>query len=520
MRVTDLELNGHDEEHIRPEPHDFLGNSPTFFQPSIQAVIPGRTNNFNSQQVLGHHEIGLFYGMTPSNQFPASSCNIVVSSAFNNHRQYLANPAASRDLALPANPEAHNQLPFSRGHRMVQGPAVDRTTTNQFFDGQQASYMGQEAEGLPSRIWYDDSLGNSGVIMNPGCSRLLDSGARLINAVPFPHPGSGDSSGIIRDGTLPIVRNRSGITGLDPLLAHNACQFSQANYAGQPFLFPGNPRFSLKFNNCGDANHGTWNPRSTFPCMPGNINGRCIAVGNVGLHGYQVASNRYYPAFLPLPSPQELPYMHYPSLPVLAIRGHAMNLILQPTPFLRVQPYNSMSVRGVLGTVPRYTGSVPPSGVRPYRPNQRDTTQEINTRLLSIPHLRVLPEDGGAIMEVSDNHELGGSIDQHRDMRLDIDHMSYEELLDLGEQIGCVGTGLSEEAIASKLKIRLFVSSSACSVDESPCSDHEVEFCVICQADYKSQEHTGALECGHEYHADCITKWLRVKDSCPICKSS
>ena len=37
--------------------------------------------------------------------------------------------------------------------------------------------------------------------------------------------------------------------------------------------------------------------------------------------------------------------------------------------------------------------------------------------------------------------------DRHRDMRLDVDNMSYEELLALEECIGNVSTGLSEETI-------------------------------------------------------------------------
>ncbi|CAA2955120.1 probable E3 ubiquitin- ligase ZFP1 isoform X1 [Olea europaea subsp. europaea] len=41
-----------------------------------------------------------------------------------------------------------------------------------------------------------------------------------------------------------------------------------------------------------------------------------------------------------------------------------------------------------------------------------------------------------AMLEIPGYNEAGDSIDQHWDMRLDVDHMSYE--------IGIVGTGLSE----------------------------------------------------------------------------
>ena len=39
------------------------------------------------------------------------------------------------------------------------------------------------------------------------------------------------------------------------------------------------------------------------------------------------------------------------------------------------------------------------------------------------------------------------------------------------------------------------------------------------QDDYKSKEKIATLDCGHEYHSDCLKKWLRLKNVCPICKS-
>lgn len=40
-----------------------------------------------------------------------------------------------------------------------------------------------------------------------------------------------------------------------------------------------------------------------------------------------------------------------------------------------------------------------------------------------------------------------GLLDRYRDLRLDVDNMSYEELLELGERIGHVSTGLREDEI-------------------------------------------------------------------------
>ncbi|XP_043814961.1 probable E3 ubiquitin-protein ligase HIP1 isoform X2 [Manihot esculenta] len=59
--------------------------------------------------------------------------------------------------------------------------------------------------------------------------------------------------------------------------------------------------------------------------------------------------------------------------------------------------------------------------------------------------------------------------DQHRDMRLDIDNKSYEELLALGERIGSVSTGFDEDLI-SKCLTETVYGSSGQSEDEGTCA--------------------------------------------------
>lgn len=102
--------------------------------------------------------------------------------------------------------------------------------------------------------------------------------------------------------------------------------------------------------------------------------------------------------------------------------------------------------------------------------------------------------------------------DRHRDMRLDVDNMSYEELLALEERIGNVNTGLTEETISNRLKHKKYTSSKTGQQDAEPCS--------ICREEYSNGEDLGALECGHDFHTDCIKQWLMQKNLCPICKAT
>ncbi|KAH7425107.1 hypothetical protein KP509_11G040300 [Ceratopteris richardii] len=110
-----------------------------------------------------------------------------------------------------------------------------------------------------------------------------------------------------------------------------------------------------------------------------------------------------------------------------------------------------------------------------------------------------------------------GLHDRYRDLRIDIDNMSYEELLALEERIGSVNTGLSEETITKCLRVEFFIFPNV-SQGYIP---QEVEIkCSICQEEFEEAVELGVLECGHSYHIDCIWQWLLQKNQCPICKAS
>ncbi|KZV46525.1 hypothetical protein F511_10630 [Dorcoceras hygrometricum] len=107
--------------------------------------------------------------------------------------------------------------------------------------------------------------------------------------------------------------------------------------------------------------------------------------------------------------------------------------------------------------------------------------------------------------------------DQFRDLRLDIDNMSYEELLELGDSIGYVNTGLREDEMTKCLR------SSKLAVSDHLSSRFALDMerkCIICQEEYETDNKTGNLNCGHSFHIDCIKQWLVQKNACPICKAA
>ncbi|CAN0877003.1 Probable E3 ubiquitin-protein ligase RHG1A [Linum grandiflorum] len=134
-------------------------------------------------------------------------------------------------------------------------------------------------------------------------------------------------------------------------------------------------------------------------------------------------------------------------------------------------------------------------------------------------HLRRAPPDGLAEMLMLQNGMvMGGRLDRFNEWRLDIDSMSYEQLLELEDRIGYVSTGLKEDEIGHCIrKYKLSVLSKLPSHIQTSLDKK----CSICQEDFEGgEDEVGKLECGHGFHIQCIKQWLAHKNNCPVCKTA
>ncbi|WCJ18948.1 RING/U-box superfamily protein [Euphorbia peplus] len=142
-----------------------------------------------------------------------------------------------------------------------------------------------------------------------------------------------------------------------------------------------------------------------------------------------------------------------------------------------------------------------PSVVDVEEPTTADTHSEEDASLL-----HTSPEERIPNHTSSDSSQVVWQDD------IDLDNMTYEELLDLGETVGTQSRGLSPELInllpTSKCKFKGFFSRKKAE-----------ERCVICQTRYKRGDRQTKLPCEHVYHSECITKWLGINKVCPICNS-
>lgn len=149
---------------------------------------------------------------------------------------------------------------------------------------------------------------------------------------------------------------------------------------------------------------------------------------------------------------------------------------------------------------PRRTGS---GGLAAFSPDSPDGDLALALRLAREEEMRF----GGS--SAAPSHAPRASADA-----MDIDRMSYEELLALGERIGYASRpDRSNTARLSRLPTRR--------VGDGPRGEEDDTECSICCCDYEAGEELRTLPCLHSFHRDCIDKWLCSDHpgarACPVC---
>jgi E3 ubiquitin-protein ligase Arkadia len=88
-------------------------------------------------------------------------------------------------------------------------------------------------------------------------------------------------------------------------------------------------------------------------------------------------------------------------------------------------------------------------------------------------------------------------------MAMDIENMSYEQLLELEERMGdVVLPGLGDDAIQGLPTERVCGGGGEC---------------AICLGDVCDGDTLVTLPCLHKFHAQCCGDWLKRQAKCPLC---
>lgn len=519
-RMIGFESDQHGQSYLRPEPCILMGSNANFVQPNIQAMLPSVEPCDNA----------LIYGMTSYNGIiQHHNLDIGVAPSPNFYYSYMA-PSGTGALSAPRSHGASVQLPSSSNYGVIGVSPDVHARNSQFMDDVRGPCKRKYADGIAGGLQHNDASSSSSSSVSALNTRHSD-GVTVMEPQSFDpsqYRGVGTPS-VMEVGNQNSLRNRGSATGMDSLMVRDRSHLIQANYMGQPFQ----PASTLWLDqqlssNSGDGGTSSWNQAPSMPYVHGNnASGGSMENRGMGVQRYhETASNRNPPSFQhPPPMNHRQHNLHHPTLPAHGVRGQNINF--QPQGAAAPYRVSTNSARSNLNpsqnsleTGHRLPASAPPTGLRIYRPHRGGFMPEATLRHRNLPHLRVLQAEETAILDMPEFYQMGNLMDHHRDLRLDIEDMSYEELLALGEQIGSVSTGLSEETITRQLRTISYVSSATViNLEEVAPMDQEADSCIICQDEYKNQEKIGILDCGHEYHADCLKKWLVLKNVCPICKS-
>lgn len=95
----------------------------------------------------------------------------------------------------------------------------------------------------------------------------------------------------------------------------------------------------------------------------------------------------------------------------------------------------------------------------------------------------------------------------------------YEALLQLTENIGDECQGLKKQQVNS-LPTRKFCNAQSTSKSTTSGNEtsQECKDCTICLCEYQNNDLLRLLPCSHEFHANCIDRWLKSHRTCPICR--
>ncbi|KAA0059006.1 hypothetical protein IC582_016642 [Cucumis melo] len=524
-QMVDLEMDRQGQNYLHAEPSVILPGTSNFPQHGMQSMVTasGNAPNPETHYLPDPYDVSMLHGL---NQYSSvqhhHSLGLSTAAPGNYYYSYITPPSSNGLLPAPLNHNVNDQLPSSSNYG-IQTSSDGYGRNTYFVDEISDPRKRKITEGIPGNVQHLSGLASTSSSMHLSNSRIPDEVA-MVGASSFPPPQSrwsgprnsarAGSSGTRRDSILPPDHNHSTI----------------GNNRGQ-HLQPANSSFWLDQHlqaNCGNGSASSWNQNSTAPFMHGtNTNGGLLETMNLGVHRYHETAGNRNSRNIQHPSVNHGHHIHnHPSAVVQRIRGHNFQFYPQVTAasygFPLNSSYGTMNPHSLeIGR--RQPGAVAPTGHGLHRIPRASVAADTTTRHHSIPQLRFLQADEVALLEIPDLYEVGNLVDHHRDMRLDIEDMSYEELLALGERIGNVSTGLTEESIKTQLKTRSYIASTTVvnleEEEEGSNLDQDVDYCIICQDHYQNLEKVGTLDCGHEYHASCLKKWLLVKNVCPICKS-
>ncbi|KAL8145814.1 hypothetical protein AgCh_003818 [Apium graveolens] len=462
----------------------------------------------------------------PSQSFYWEEHSLPPLSSGNSYYSYY-DQAAARNLYMDPHPDRHASQMNASNYNIQSSHDFEGVIPYPLRGGERGSYKRKHPEDASRSYGVGSSSSSSQLQIEKPNSEY--EGISLRPSSLHQHRGSGLR--VSSEDSVRNVRSRSRLDA-DPILvrthfsSHPSQHYHSATFQTHP---PG--RLNLSSSNA-DQERPEWNYTPLPSSAAALATGRGSIAGHSGVNPptsqYIVggsASNGTGIHHDYLSSEHSLSSSHYRSTTSAQVARESGNLYSRSSmPAYRTglsyssarhEPANPNVQPYVRSSDSRYMGSLSTGGLHNNYRNVRSSLALERVQPISglvDTRQRIGTEASMIVDHPSFYGASRSSYDQYRDMRLDVDSMSYEELLALEETIGNVSTGLSEDMILKCLLGKRYSCGDQNCMEES---------CAICLEEYKSDDGIGTLKnCGHDYHVDCITKWLLVKNVCPICKAA
>ena len=78
----------------------------------------------------------------------------------------------------------------------------------------------------------------------------------------------------------------------------------------------------------------------------------------------------------------------------------------------------------------------------------------------------------------------------------------------------CLGSNNGEDIEFGQVKTTRYRRESA--YKKATCGNDN---CCICLEDFQDDEEIQLARCNHGYHVECLTNWMTVKNTCPVCQA-
>lgn len=492
---------------------------------NLALFASGNAEDLDCHQFTDHLTRSMYHGNQYNNtQFSHAVPNLDVGVvAQTNFYHPWVLPSSS---PVPQHAGSANHLPPFINHQAIGINMDEYGRSNHFSQCVRGSCKRKNTEAIPGNFYYangsaSSSLSSTHLSQNSGQTHWEEpygSDVNLLDSTTFNPPDYQVGRTLPSlEGSFRCVRNRSSSISFPPEFPflHHLNYLLPGNHLGPSFHLASNAWLAQVVNNISDGGCSNWSYSYTMPSLHGrSVSSGAVGMANIRVQGYQEISSSLHPASLPYFQQHPQPAQN------MQVQNHSYHTrMLAPPyqhPLSNMQPDNPN---------PSSNNLHPGSGF-PFLPSNAELIQRPSRQLIqatpevSRENVRILTSEDPAFVELTELFGARNVIDDHRDLRLDIDGMSYEELLALEEQIGSVSTGLTEEFILKNLRTIIHVPRKSSLANQSLGFAPENEACIICQVGYEEKERIGILDCGHNYHADCIKQWLLVKNLCPICKAS